>query len=63
MTEFQAIAVGLLGLTHPEVAIARFRAGEKPATSVSNQDVTELDELLRRSDGHGSVAPAVRESH
>lgn len=32
MTKFQKIAVGLLGLTHPEMFILKFRPDSKPAT-------------------------------
>jgi hypothetical protein len=42
MTEFQKIAIGMLGLTHPEMFIPRPRAGQKPIAKIaSDQDVTE----------------------
>ena len=51
MTEFQKIAIGLLGLTHPEMFIPRPEAGEKPAAKIaSGHDSTEP---VRRKVGRG----------
>jgi len=38
MSEFQKLAIGLLGLTHPEMVIARAKAAEKPATTIEVAD-------------------------
>jgi hypothetical protein len=38
MTEFQNIAIGLLGLTHPEILISRSRAGQKSTTKIEYAD-------------------------
>lgn len=51
MTEFQKIAIGLLGLTHPELFNRRSRAGQGSATSV---------ESANRSGSHRSVRPGQR---
>ena len=36
MTEFQKIAIGLLGLTHPEMFISRYKAGQKSNTQFAD---------------------------
>ena len=42
MTEFQKIAIGLLGLTHPEMFIPEPKAGQKPTKKVaSDRDSVE----------------------
>jgi succinyl-CoA synthetase alpha subunit len=38
MTEFQKIAIGLLGLTHPEILLSRSRAGLKSTTKIEYAD-------------------------
>ena|ERR1700683_3270164 len=56
MTQFQKIAIGLLGLTHPEMFIPRPRAGEKSAAKIaSDHDSTEP---VRP--GEGQVARLIR---
>jgi hypothetical protein len=56
MTEFQKIAIGILGLTHPEMFIPRPSAGQKPTAKVAfDHDSTEL---TRR--GKGQVARMIR---
>jgi len=42
MTEFQKIAIGILGLTHPEIFIPRPRTGQNPTGKIaSDHDSTE----------------------
>jgi len=54
MTEFQKIAIGLLGLTHPEMFIPRPKAGQKSTGKiVSDRDSTKP---VRRRDGRGARA-------
>jgi hypothetical protein len=56
MTHFQKIAIGILGLTHPELFIPRPRPGQKPgAKFTSGQDSAEL---VRG--GGGPVARTIR---
>ena len=38
MSEFQKLAIGLLGLTHPEMVIARAKAAQKSATAIEVAD-------------------------
>ena len=38
MSEFQKLAIGLLGLTHPEMVIARAKAAQKSATTIETAD-------------------------
>jgi hypothetical protein len=52
MTEFQKIAIGLLGLTHPEMFIPRPRGGQKSTAKIaSDHDSTEPG---RRGEGRGA---------
>jgi hypothetical protein len=52
MTEFQKIAIGILGLTHPEMFIPRPIARQKPTAKIaSDQDSTEP---VRRGKGQGA---------
>lgn len=44
MTEFQKIAIGLLGLTHPEMFLPRPRTGQKPTAKIASD--------------HSSIEPA-----
>ena len=56
MKEFQKIAIGLLGLTHPEMFIPRPTAGQKPTAKIaSDHDSTEP---VRRREGR--VARTIR---
>jgi hypothetical protein len=38
MSEFQKLAIGLLGLTHPEMVIARAKAAQKSAATIEVAD-------------------------
>jgi hypothetical protein len=54
MTEFQKIAVGLLGLTHPEMFIPRRKPDRKSTGKIaSDHDSTEP---VRRGNGRGARA-------
>jgi hypothetical protein len=56
MTEFQKIAIGILGFTHPEMFIPRPTPGRNPAAKItSDHDSTEP---VRR--GGGPVARTIR---
>ena len=56
MTEFQKIATGILGLTHPEMFIPRPRPGQKSAAKItSGKNSTE-----RVRCGEGPVARTIR---
>jgi hypothetical protein len=46
MTQFQKIAIGILGLTHPEMFIPRPKPGHKPTAKIAS--------------GHGSTEPVCR---
>jgi hypothetical protein len=56
MTQFQKIAIGILGLTHPEMFIPRPRPGQKPAAKITSRE--DSTESVRR--GEGPVARAIR---
>ena len=52
MTEFQKIAIGIVGLTHPEMYIPALRRSQKPsANSASEHDLTKP---VRRRGGRGA---------
>jgi len=52
MTNFQKIAIGILGLTHAEMFIPRPRAGEK--STVENASGHDSTEPVRREGGRGA---------
>jgi hypothetical protein len=56
MTEFQKIAIGILGLTHPEMFIPRRRSGHKPTAKITPDHGST--EPGRR--GEGPVARTIR---
>jgi hypothetical protein len=56
MTQFKRIAIGLLGITHPEIFIPRPRAGQKSTAKIaSDHDSTEPI-----CPGEGQVARLIR---
>ena len=61
MTEFQKIAIGLLGLTHPEMFVSRSRAGQKSATKIEFAEDHSSAQSVRPREGQlARVASAVR---
>ena len=56
MTEFQKIAIGILGLTHPEIFIPRPTAGHKPAARI----IREHDSTKPVRRGEGRLQRAMR---
>jgi hypothetical protein len=61
MTEFQKIAIGLLGLTHPEMFIPRPRADQKPTAKIEPADGQSSARPVRRREGQfARTARAIR---
>jgi hypothetical protein len=54
MTEFQKIAIGILGFTHPEMFIPRPRPGHKPAGRIASDH--DSSRPLRRRERRGVSA-------
>jgi hypothetical protein len=52
MTEFQKIAIGLLGLTHPEMFIPRSKAGQESTGKIASD--RDSAEPVRREVGRGA---------
>jgi hypothetical protein len=52
MTQFQKIAIGILGLTHPEMFLPRPRAGQKPTAEIASGRGSS--ESGRRGKGRGA---------
>jgi|HubBroStandDraft_1064217.scaffolds.fasta_scaffold360564_2 hypothetical protein len=56
MTQFQKIAIGLLGLTHPEMFIPRPKAPQKSTAKIEDED--DSTKPIRPQDGQ--VARMIR---
>jgi hypothetical protein len=47
MTEFQKIAIGLLGMTHPEIFRSRTRSSEEVAAARQSPNLARVDAWMR----------------
>jgi hypothetical protein len=56
MREFQKIAIGLLGLTHPEMFILRYKADQKTTGKFEFADDHGSAAPVRSRDGRGAHA-------
>ena len=59
MNEFQKIAIGLLGLTHPEARVARLKEAASPAANANPEHHAPVGAALPRT-LRGRVARIIR---
>jgi hypothetical protein len=60
MTEYQSIAIGLLGLTHPEIYLSVRISKDKPAQTVSSTFEQESKQARQSSPSGTRSSAAVR---